>query len=225
MKLNTKKQRERFFLDAFLGKTGIRLTGIAESETPDFHACGELGQIAIEISELFQQTGSAAGTIQAQESFQDRIVAEARAHYFKQGGCPARVRILFRDGMDLRAAARRDLSHQIASHVETLQTFDGMLHLLAAPRLGSLLAKFVTNIYAGSVPTIELARWGSPRAGFVASLEIESLKAQISNKERLARNYASGFTETWLLLVGDRTRNASKLRWPEGVDVDVCVFR
>jgi hypothetical protein len=219
--MHTRKYRERFLLDEFLRKAGLLLSQITPDETPDFIANAESGSIGIEITELFLRNGSNFGSLQAKESLQDRVLKDAQAHYLSNGGPEVRAHILFRDGMDLREAARRKLAIEIATHVLTLKDFDGELHRLPAPRLGCLLADFVTSVYAGSVVTREQCRWLTPRAGGVGDIRIDDLQARIAEKARLAPSYAGRFAETWLLLVGDRTRNASKLRWPAGVDAGV----
>ena len=97
-----KKQRERYFLEAFLRITNLSATLLEEHEAPDFLLEVEGRRVGLEVTEVFIQNNGASLRPKIGEAIVDEIVARARQSYEERNGKPLHVSFGFTPNADVR---------------------------------------------------------------------------------------------------------------------------
>lgn len=215
------KQRERFLLDSFIQTLNLPIDITEEREAPDFLVSYEGQVVGIEVTELFvPQHGST--TLQAHESLTSRMVQRAKADYQQRGCPPIHVNIGFVPRIDLRNTNRDRLSKALVDFLAT-RPLAQWERLDWHPDEPGELPDEIAFLHALGVPDQEFAHWVVPRAGWVHPLTNALLQASIDRKAPRLETYRSATSETWLLIVADRT-NPSQL-FDNGCQLNGCTLQ
>ncbi|HEY1809934.1 MAG TPA: hypothetical protein VGG42_15325 [Acidobacteriaceae bacterium] len=222
-----KRRRERFLLDRFLEKQGMKPKSIDQLEppSPDFLIDLDGRLVGIEITEIFIRPDNSIKypraaeepLLQEIESITDHIVSQAREIYFQANNALVLSTIVFaqitRDKQDGRRVAEL-----IADKVEDMVARNPSEVVDWKPVMGDheahLLSKTVAFIHVRRVPEKRFARWTVARAGAVATLTPKHLQDRITTKARKLKNYGNNknIEEIWLLMIADRGRPSQMLR-------------
>jgi hypothetical protein len=196
-----KKQRERYFLQAFLRIANLAATLIEEREAPDFLLDVEGRLVGLEVTEVFLQNNGELLPPKIGEAIVDEIVARARRSYEERGGKPLHVSFGFLPNAEMRHIDRRGAGDAIANF---LLRFDppmgGLVKLERAFAGRDALPEQLTFMHVLAVPTWTMGHWWAPKAGWVAPLITDFLQPSVDEKAKKIAQYRQAADEAWLLL-------------------------
>jgi hypothetical protein len=218
-----KRRRERFLLDRFLERQGIRSKNIDQPEppNPDFVIDLDGRMVGIELTEIFIRPGKSKKhpqgaeepLLQEIESITDQIVSQAQGIFFKANDTLVSSKILFSQ-IKLDRQEGKQISELIANKVRDMAS-ERVDKWSAATDDGSqLLIEAVSRIFIHRVPEKRFAHWTVMRPGIVANLTLKHLQDRIDHKAQKLKDYNKNkeIEEIWLLMVADRTRPSQMLQ-------------
>ena len=156
-----KKQRERYFLHAFLRISNLAATLIEEREAPDFLLDVEGRLVGLEVTEVFLQNNGELLPPKIGEAIVDEIVARARRSYEERSGRPLHVSFGFLPNAEMRHIDRRGAGDAIANFLLRFDPPMGELVKLERAFAGrDALPEQLTFMHVLAVPTWTMGHWG-----------------------------------------------------------------
>lgn len=203
---STKKQYERYLLDAFLAAAKIDVEVLDDvNEAPDVIVRAGDSFVGVEITELFTQPARNEGAIslQGRESIARKVVDRASEIYRASGAPHAYVSVHFSPSSDLRRLNRDETARRLANFVAQLALSSEQHTQWRQDYASGALPDAITFVNMLGVPENSMAHWAAPSAGWVSPMTSELLQARVDEKARLLPKYRTRVKDNWLLLVSD----------------------
>ncbi len=219
--MNLKRQRERLYLEAFLGQIGWHHHRIAWGpDPPDFLL--ETGDeiIAVEMTQLYKDEGLRGSPVKAAEGERAKFLRQLASEYYAQGGRPLLVKAMVPGIPDPRAVAA------LAARLHECRPTVAWDTTEFEAKVGGLEhARF----YLRALPDEQArySRWEciTDAVGWVRPLSVELIAERIQEKAEKLQEYLKAADRVMLLLVADRLLNSGKLEFaPTGTRLPTCGF-
>ena len=173
------------------------------SERPDFLVTAQDNNvIGIEHTELLQPGHPGGTSLQARDSFAERVVDDARTQYAQDGAPDLQVQVYFTSAWQKPADPRR-LALALCRAVELLALIPGQRASINAEDGAGLPAPIGRlEVYRPLDPTESF--WICQYYGLVVELGAEDISARIQAKNEKVAEYRKQCTQLWLLMVSDQ---------------------
>lgn len=216
----TKKQIERLQLERFRELfNGFPQGEIEDTEEPDFiiySESGNVGNVGIEVTDLYWESPEGAIPRQAEESIRYRIAGRARGLHEERGLPPVHVSIHFNGNHTFTRSIAEPLASRISKLVEQ-----------NVPEIGSkyeesydwvnrdYFPEEVISIVIYRIPEMKHAFFSSPDAAFIPNLLPKDIMRVLDNKNKKYASYRKRCDESWLVVTMNGAQLSSTFDIPE----------
>ena len=202
-----KKHFERFLLEHFLRVSRTTAEVVDDTgEAPDLVVRTNGRLVGVEVTELFRDSGDDSNAQQAQEEIAQRIATRAQEVYALRGAPHAHVSIHFSPNGDLRRLNRERTAVQLAAFVEERALAAWQRCDWRQDHVSKALPDEISCLDMLGVPEAGMSLWTTPRGGWVAPLDLQTIQRRVDEKATRLERYRERVATNWLLLVSDGAR-------------------
>lgn len=202
--LDTKKERERYYLDLLRSIfPGFPAGWVEDGERPDFIVHSPDGKIGIELTRIYKQGPANGPPLQSQESERQAVVAEACRIHKTMGLDPVQVHFDFEGESSLTKKHRTKYAHTLAVLVaNNLPSKNSWLEVDSNFNLPESFPFEVHYVSIARFDSLTRNAWSVPVGGIVAEDCRTDFQRVISEKDILVPDYRACWKH-WLLILAD----------------------
>lgn len=215
--LLTKKEIERLQLQRFRELfNGFPEGEIEETEEPDFIVYSEVGNIGIEVTDLYWEVPEGEKPRQAEESIKYRIAGRARDLHEELELPPVHVSIHFSNNHTFQKNIVEQLATRISKLVEqNLPEMNSKYEEGYEWVNRDYFPEEINRIAVYRFPEIKRAFFSAPDAGFIPDLSPRDIVRVLDNKNKKYAFYRKRCNELWLVVNINGSQLSSTFDIPE----------
>ncbi len=180
------------------------------SEKPDFLIRSGNDLIGIEHTEIFCPGPSHGGSIQAQESLQQRIIEHAKELYLEESPQNLQVRVIFQPGNKIDKKEIANIAQSLFELIkQSVPACEKSVILEPTFETWEVFPKGIASVHVHHNLTGANSLWDFVSMGFVSTITENDLQIIISKKGVKLRKYKENYSEIWLLITAADIRIAS----------------